>query len=332
LFGWLRSSGLALTLLLAIAVIASVATVSPPDTTGAAPGVAGVAGSVARVLGLRRTFSSPLFLTLVGLLAANVVACTWHRARTRLRADSSWPRFATDVALHVALLALMAGGLAKALFGFTGTQNVYVGDATRTVYDWRAHRDSPLGFTLAVDEFRTGYYPIRAKVGLRKAATGEKIALLEIVEGGEVATPLGDLRIGIAGYDPDGQRLRLSVVGREGRRELTFPTEGAAAAVKSGDYDLTLVAYRADIREIGATISLHEEGARVAGGWVDSRTRIAHRGLSLFLTAWGTDPEGRRYCGIQVVRDPGALFFWAGCTLFVLATTLHLVLKSRRPA
>lgn len=317
---------MALVLILGLALVSVAGTVGVPSEEESGP--RGVGSVLARAVGVRRTFSSPPFLTLVGLLGANVAVCTWHRARAR--AGSADLRLGADVGIHVGLLVLMAGGLAKALFGFIGTQNIYVGGTTSTVYDWRGGRDAPLGFVVAVEQFRSSFHPVRAKVGLRRAATGEKIALVEVVEGGQTPTPAGDLRISIAGYDGEGGGLRLGLRGLGAPPELSFATDGTGAPARVGDYELTLVAYRADLKEVAARISLVEGGARVAGGWLDSRTRLKHRGLSIFFTAWGTDPEGRRYCGVQVVRDPGALLFWIGSTLFALATTAHVVLRVRR--
>ena len=129
----LRSQALAVALLIAIAVLAAVGTVTSPPGSGEVAG----RGPLARAIGVERTFSSPLFLALVAAAALNVAVCTWHRLAPRLRARKGGWRAFTDLALHGSLLLILAGGAAKGAFGFTGTQNVHVGGYTDTVYDWR---------------------------------------------------------------------------------------------------------------------------------------------------------------------------------------------------
>ena len=169
----LRSQGLAVALFIAIAVLAAIGTVTSPPGSGEGPG----RGPLARAIGVERTFSSPLFLVLVAAAALNVAVCTWHRLGPRLRARKGGWRAVTDLALHGSLLLILAGGAAKGALGFIGTQNVHVGGHTDTVYDWRGGVDAPLGFRLQVEDFEERYYPARARIGVRRASTGEKVAL-----------------------------------------------------------------------------------------------------------------------------------------------------------
>lgn len=281
----IRSPGVAVVLLLALAGLAAVGTLTPPVAPDAVPATAGWPVAAARLVGLRQTFNSPLFLSLVALSVINVVACTWHRLAIRLRTGRVERRAVTDIMIHGSLVLLVAGGIGKVLFGFVGTQNIHVGGISHTAYDWRAGRDAPLGFAIGIDEFNTGYYPIRAMIGVRLVATGEKAALLEVVEGAEIASPGGEVRLSIAGYDPASGLLRLGVVTKGGRQELVLDTAGEKPVARYGDYDLALVAYRADIKDIQAVISLHEPGAGMAGKLLGPNTRIVYRGFSLFLTA-----------------------------------------------
>jgi hypothetical protein len=328
-FRILRSPALAVALLLALAALSAVGTATTPAGPEGAAAVRAWEGAVARVVGLQQTFSSPLFLSLVALSAANVVACTWHRLATRRETPAGRRRAVTDVLIHASVLIVVAGGVAKAVFGFIGTQNIHVGGMSDTVYDWKAGRDAPLGFAIVIDGFRTGYFPVRARIGVRAAGTGEKVGLLEVTEGAETAIPGGDARVSVLGYDGEAGRLRVGVTARGVTDELTFGTAGDQAVLRSGAYDLSLVAYRADLRDVHASISLHGPGGIESGLRLGPNDRIAHGGLSLFLTAWGTDPDGRRFCGVQVVRDPGAPVFWAGCVLLALAIPLHALARER---
>lgn len=331
-FRILRSPGLAVALLLALAALSALGTASPAAGPDGGTAMPSWQRAVARAAGLQQTFSSPLFLALVALSAANVVACTWHRLVARRGWAGARRRAVTDVLIHASVLIVVAGGVAKAVFGFIGTQNIHVGGMSETVYDWKAGRDASLGFAIVVDGFQSSYFPVRARVGVRAAGTGEKIGLVEVTEGSDAAIPGGDARLSVLGYDDEAGRLRIGVTARGVTEELAFATAGEPVILRSGPYDVSLVAYRADLRDVRASISLHAPGQTETGLRLGPNERIARRGLSLFLTAWGTDPDGRRFCGIQVVRDPGAPVFWAGCVLLAAAIPLHLLAKGRRQA
>lgn len=321
----LRSPTLAVILFLALAILSAVGTVTSPP--GGDDGAS--RGPVARVVGLERTFSSPFFLALVVAAALNIAVCTWHRLVPRLRARRARLRSLTDLALHGSFLLILAGGAVKGAFGFVGTQNILVGEGTDTVYDWRVMGDAPLGFRLRIEEFQERYYPVRARIGLQ-ADGGEKLPLLEVLEGEEARSPDGGLSMRVAGYDPAAGTLRLVVVGAGGAEEVLFRVrEPVVAPARAGAYSVTLVAYRADLREVRARIALEESGARVQEGWLATNDRLRRRGTSLFLTAWGLDDAGRRFCGIQAVRDPGAPVFWMGCILLALTVPAHLLVKGR---
>ena len=331
LYRGLRSPALAVALLLSLAVLAAAGTLLSPPATENTPAMGGAAVSLARIVGLRNTFQSPMFLTLVLLTAINVVACTWHRLSLRLHQRGGRLLMYTDLVLHGSLLLILTGGLAKGLFGFIGTQNVYVGEGTSLVYDWRAQRDTALGFSIKAEELREGFYPIQVRIGARRVATGEKLDVLSVDEGRETHLPGGDLRIDIAGYDAAIGVIRFRIIAGGREREIALATRGGdAATARAGEYDLTLVAFRADLKDVRARITVLESGTAVSAGWLTSNSRIPHRGLNLFLTAWGADAEGKRYFGIQVVRDPGAPFFWVGCVLLALAVPCHFWVKGRR--
>jgi hypothetical protein len=319
LYRGLRSPALAVALLLALAVLAAAGTFLSSPGVPMPPG-APSGSPLARLVGLRDTFRSPPFLALLALAAVNVATCTWHRLWPRLRRAQGRDRLLADVLLHGSLLVIIAGGAAKSLFGFVGTQNVYVGEGTETVYDWRAGRDAPLGFELRADELRERYYPIRARVGVQRAATGEKLGMVEVVEGAEGRLPGGEVRLRIAGFDPGAGSIRLTVGTAAGSSDLALATRaGAGATGRAAGYALSLIAYRADLRDVAVRVTVVDPGAVVTGRWLGKNDSLEHRGLSFFLTGWGTDDRGRHFCGIQVARDPGAPLFWAGCALLALA-------------
>jgi cytochrome c biogenesis protein ResB len=285
----------------------------------------------ARAVGLLDTYRSPPFLLVLAVLALNVSLCTWRRLRARGAAGRTGAAL-LDAALHVALVAILAGGAGRALFGFTGTGYLFVGEETREVYDWGRGADAPLGFGLVARERVEEFYPLRVKVGVSRAADGAKLALLEVREGAAPALlPGGDLALSFQGLDDRRALLRFGVAGRglPASVELGAAESGAKVA-PAGPYTLTLVAYRRVLRGVRSRVAVVDGGRTVREVWIASNDPLSYRGASVSATGWGRDDAGREYVGIQVTRDPAAPLFWAGCVLFSLAAPLLLVARSRR--
>lgn len=304
----LRSSSLAVATLIALAATAA-------------------AGSV-----LEHLYSSSLFLGIVALLAVNVSFCTLHRfskGGARIRGM----RGATDLAVHVSLLLVMAGGAAKSVFGRVLTQNVAVGTETGTMYDWRTGRDEPLGYTLRIDAFRVERYPLQVAVGVRRVATGEKVGLVELREGRTARVPDAAMELAEPSYDPSAGLVTVTLRSPAGERRLSFPARpGEEESPEAGGHSFVLVAWRSEVRAARAEASIIDGGRRVARGILEPNGSFSHGGTSFFMTAWGTDQFGIDYCGIQAARDPGAPLFWAGCILLALAAPLHVASRARRGA
>jgi cytochrome c biogenesis protein len=88
------------------------------------------------------------------------------------------------------------------------------------------------------------------------------------------------------------------------------------------------VEYRQDLKRIESLVAVVEGGREVKESLLSPNTWLAHRGTSVYQTAWGTDRYGFDYIGVQVSRDPGSKIFWAVSLLF--SVSLPLFLFSRR--
>lgn len=339
-FAALRSPKLAVILLLALALLAVLGTVLPPDDIRRFYG--DLFGDrllpAARAAGLIDTYSSPPFLFLSALLCLNIVYCTWHRfslRRSALARGKGKPGrrrlLWLDAFMHLAILVIIAGGVGKSLWGFIGTQYLLVGVETEKVYDWKSRAEAPLGFTLLLKEKVDDYLPLRLRVGVSDLASGEKLDLLEVKEGGSAALRDGNLKLGVKGYDPESGAVSLEVE-REGRREVFSLSvkEGEQKYADFPPYRLTLVAFMHIFKRTRGRVAFIEEGRQVKEEWLEPNGRIAHRGLSIFQSTWGNDPYGNPYIGIQVARDPAAPVFWVGCILFSVALPLYFYFRHGR--
>lgn len=325
----LRSLRLTIPLLFALAALATAGTLFGPGLEKAAPGIRGAA----RLLGLLSPWRSPVFLLATALLVANVTLCTWHRLRSRKRAPAGgravpW----LDAAVHFSLVVLIAGGVGKGLWGEVGTGYLFPGTPATTMYVEGADSDVPLGFTVLLEERRDAYFPLRLKVGVRDAATGAKIALLEVVEGREAALADGRLSLSVRQVLEDPPAASLLARTAAGERAVSLPLVDGAQPVRDGPFLLSCVAWRRDVRDVRGRVRILD-GERVArDGWLAVNGALSHRGVTLFLTSWGADEFGSKFLGIQYRRDPAAPVFWAGAIVLALALPPFVLLRRRRPA
>jgi hypothetical protein len=197
------------------------------------------------------------------------------------------------------------------------------------MFDWRTSREEPLGFSLRLERFETEQYPVRVKIGLRDAASGSRRGLVEIGLGERRTLPVSSYAVRLNGHDEENGFFLLEA-GPPGHAEKIRLSSEKSGEVRQGDFLLSIVAWRADVKSVRVHVGFLENGKEIAGGWLSPNDRLEYRGRGFFLTAWGEDPFGNPFCGIQAVRDPGAPVFWTGCILFGLAVPLHLVLKGRR--
>lgn len=324
----LRSIRLTLLLLFALAALSAAATIAGPRLEKTAPALR----SAGRFLGLADPWHSPLFLLLVGLLAANVSLCSWHRYRLRVRnsAAGRGAIAALDVAVHFSLVVIVFGGIGKGLWGVVGTGYLFPGTPATTMYVEGTDSDLPLGFAVLLKEKREAFYPLRVKVGVRDAASGEKTALLEVVEGRSVALPGGGLSLSVREVRDDSAAAVLLIRTREGEASVTLPLVAGGDAVPAGAFLLTAVAWRRDVKDVRGRVEIIEGEQAVQEGWLEVNGALSHKGTTLFLTSWGADEFGNQFLGVQYRRDPAAPVFWGGAILFALALPPFVLLRRRR--
>lgn len=335
----LRSARLALYLLLGVALLAIPGTLfSPAEAnrflrTHVDPALL----PAARAIGLVDPYHSPLFATLLVLLCAGIATCTVHRLRRRSspRPDpvgqNGRLRVWADALTHLSLIVILAGGAAKGFWGFTATEYLLPGKPQRTAFDVRTETDVPLGFTLLLREIEETYYPIRARIGVTAAPSGEKIALVELAEGRRTEEPLSGLTLSLERYDPQSETLAVAVERGGQRQSFSLETRpGGTASAEFAGHGLTLVAYTRELRNVRGLVTITEAGSPDVTAWISPTDRIAHRGTNLYQTAWGVHPEQGPYIGLQVSRDPFAALFWGGCALLGLALPLFVIARLRR--
>ena len=301
-------------------------------------------------LRLDRYYTGPAYRSLLGLFTLNLLACAagrsadgWRGFRGRGRAGARVPAGSAAVsaealrarglrvsserplrasrrswaflgfpAVHLALPVVAAGALGGSVAGFVGTQNVYVGDSTPTVYDWSTLRDRPLPFRIAAEDFRLLHYPVRLRIDILDAP-GRQQADLRV--GGAVQVAGTPYRLRVESFDAESGDMVYFVEGPEGslgpfsrNREEGAPVRARPSAFREPE-----------LRRAEAVVALTDaDGRPIARQTVAVNEPLVHGGLRIYLTAWDRDPYGNPFVGFQVVRDPGQPLVWAGSVLLCL--------------
>jgi len=320
-----RSARLTLALLFFLALLALLGTIPRAPVTG--DRAFSPLKNLERFLGVRETFSSPVFIAAAVLLTANILFCTAHRYK---RAGRGPALRLPDLVMHLSLVLVIAGGAVKGVAGVIRTVSVPVGSETDTIFDWKTGADVPLGFVLRVVRFETEYHPFRARIGLSKPQTAEKVGIAEVVQGHAGSAPPGGVEISFLDVDREQAQADFLVRTPEAQGRITLSlAAGPGSHAEFGGVGFTLVAYRDEVKMVRALISAVLESGLVVEKSLSPNGSVDIQGEKISLTAWGKDKFGIRFAGFQVARDPGAPLFWAGCTLLVCAIPLHFLARNR---
>ncbi len=314
-------------------------------------------GPVILTLGLDHVYTGPAFRGLMGLLTANLLACSlgrsargWRALRGRgspqiraplgdrqawagrlraagfrvlpgepLRARRRPWAFLGFPLTHLALPVILAGALWGSLAGFVGTQSVHVGAETGTFFNWSTRAETPLPFVLRVEDLRVLRYPLALRV--RVEVPGRPARLRTTREG-------ASLRVEGTPYT-----VRLGTLDTE-TGDLTYRVEGPGGPVGTfsrADADrapvriVPLEFKDPEIRRVEAHVAvLGPDGEPVRRAVVAINEPLEYGGLRIFLTAWGRDRYRFPYAGFQIVRDPGQGPVWVGSAALVAGLGLLL--------
>ncbi len=352
----LGSVRLCVGLLLVLALAAALGTALPQNLDQAAflqrfPR----AGPWLVALGFPRFFASPLYRGLLALLTLNLLTCALGRslegwkafrghgtARIRmdgppdpgmadrlrtagfrvrsaspLRADRRPWAFLGFPLTHLSLPVIFGGALLGSLAGYVATQSVYVGDETRTAFDWTLEKERALPFRLKVDGFRQQYYPISLRV--RLGPRGGPLREVVTREGGRVEVAGTDLTVRIGRFDLKGGNLTFWVETPQGTLG-PFSRDNR----DNSPVSLTPLGFRdPQVRRVEARVRVLGPGGKtVRNAVIAVNEPLVHAGVRVYLTAWGTDPYGFGWVGFQITRDPSQPLVWAGSLGFVLGLGL----------
>ncbi len=244
--------------------------------------------------------------------------------------------------VHLSLFLILGGALAGRLWGKEGSIDVpqdggtfdfiFRKTASGTVYK------EPLGFTVRVDDFRLLRYtdgsPRSYESDLSVLGPGGRTIEEKTIRVGE---PLvhGGWTFYQASYqaDPSRDRVKIEVTELATRKKTTAKLEKDGAVTMPGGTVFKAVNYTDRFESLGPALQIERtaaDGSRTSF-WVFQRYPdfdARNRGGAYGLAFDGMEPFYET--GLQVARDPGYLFWLAGCVVLFLGLTIAFYTSHRR--
>lgn len=259
----------------------------------------------------RTIYGTPWFLSLLGAFGLNLILCTIRRIKSISK---------PVLILHGGVILTLAGCILTS-FGYVATVNVYEGTSVDRVYRWDEDRDVSIGASLGIGKIHWEYWPVPVKVGVLQ---GQQKDQLFVSKTGETFH-YKNYRILIESFDPRSESVNLAVF--EGERKLgTCSTSGARDLPPDFPYSFALVAFQNPrLKRQWVDLELIRDSERIASGISEVNHPFRWEGLYFYNTQISTDPKGISYAGIQIVRDPGRPYVFAGFTVMGIGSVLAFV-------
>ncbi|MBM4039781.1 MAG: cytochrome c biogenesis protein ResB [Planctomycetes bacterium] len=299
-------------------------------------------GLLIELLDLNRLYHTWWFLALLSLFVASTVACTVPRLRWSVRSIGS-------AAVHLSIVLIVAGALAKGLAGSEGVLTVAEGEASdafqvgqEATADGRVRvRTAPLGFTLRLDDFDIERYDAAREVLLVAPAPGQPQREERLLIGQPTPIGSGGTTIEVLRYvphfvysleekkvisasdQPINPAIQVRVKTPEGERTRwlyarhdldAFHGHGAANDGPQlrylGHLPGPVKSYTSHVTILDA----HGNETRQAAIRVNEPLTVGR--YTIYQS--GFDPRTERSSTLEVVHDPGVPFVFAGFILMPL--------------
>lgn len=257
----------------------------------------------------RTTYSSPLFLSLLGLFGINLILCTKRRFKTISK---------PVLILHGGVILTLLGFMV-ASFGFVSTVNLYEGTTVDHVYRWDKEADVPLGVDMALKKINREFHPMPVKIGVMRGLNKEKLFELKTGQSFEY----NDYRIAVGPVQSNTENLKLSVFTNNKLLGTYNTLSGVSDLPADFPYSFKLVAYVIPkLKRQWVDLVLKNASGVIAEGTAEVNGPFVWNGLYFFNTLVDRDPDGVPYAGIQIVRDPGRWLVFSGMVIVALGALL----------
>ncbi|MBI5665450.1 MAG: ResB-like family cytochrome C biogenesis protein [Nitrospirae bacterium] len=252
---------------------------------------------------------------LLWLLVINLTLCTIQRIKILP---------GPVLIMHIGVIIAFAGGGVSSL-GFVATVNIYEGDAAAKVYRWDIEKDVSPGVEIMIKKLHEEYYPVPVKVGVLR--DGEKFGLYVLRTGEDFR--LEEYTIKVDELELYAKKLKLNVY-HKGDFIGSADTSGAGNLPEDFPFAFKLVAYQDPvIKKTWVDMVLLRDSGIVAEGEVGVNSPLKWEGMNFYHTATNRDPASRPFVGIQITKDPGTVYVYAGFIVIALGGAYYLLRRMR---
>lgn len=250
----------------------------------------------------RSIYSSPPFLSLLGLFGINLILCTKRRFASISK---------SVLVLHCGVIVTLIGCIASS-FGYVATVNLYEGSTVDHVYRWDKKMDAPLGVAMSLKKINWEFYPMPVRIGVLRGKIKEKLFELKTGDSFEY----GGYRVSVEYTGFKSENLLLTVFSG-GNRVGTFNTlSGDGDLPPDFPYSFALVAFKTPrLKRQWVELVVKEPVGAVYEGTSEVNGPFIWQGLYFFNTQVELDKHGVQYAGIQIVRDPGRWLVFLGMVI-----------------
>ena len=240
-----------------------------------------------------------------------------------------WTRLGV-LAVHTSIIVIFIGAIIGSVFGFKASVMIPEGAATDRVYAFGSAAQIPLGFQVRCDEFKVEFYD--------NGAPKEYLSVLTVIENGrelfsrsiEVNDPLDHRGLtfyqsSYEGYNEYLVHLKDLTTGEE-QQFLIPPYQ----QIPWGDEIVFGIINMAGRGQMGGNqfkIWFTDNKAEASTFWLKDGEATT---LTRPATNFSISIKQRFATGLQVTKDPGVWYVYAGCGLMILGLIIAFFLSHRR--
>lgn len=254
--------------------------------------------------------------------------------------------------VHLSVLLILTGSITGSLFGFKGYVNILEGESVDyvTLTGANSHNHIDLGFTVSCDKFSVDFYdngmPKEYKSDIRFSIDGKTVKQGNLL----VNHPLTFMGITFYqssyGSEP-GTEAYITVALKDHKEPIKIKvTQGKPVNLPNNGGEITLEEIRDDFMRLGSAVKVHVKPAagEEAEIWLfknyeDIRQRFADEfdqfpkfnpSIIEPYTFSLDGVESIYYTGLQVNKDPGISFIYAGFLTIVIGLIITFFTSFRR--
>lgn len=224
--------------------------------------------------------------------------------------------------VHFSILIILAGGIVGSLWGFKGFMELREGETKDQLLIRDTGEMKPLGFSVRCDRFTVSFYdngmPKEYRSDLAFSEKGREPRKASI----RVNDPFTYQGITFyqSSWDQSLAAATVTLTGAGKTHEITLNGEQQPQPVPGTPYSLVLMRYANNLAEMGPALGLilTQGDKEVDHGWVLINQPGWHGNRLGDYRITAKDLKTTLVTGMQVNRDPGIWFIWAGSILMLL--------------